>query len=62
MKEMEKIMKKSKTKIKQSRPPCPEPLGVCPINQQGRCCYYCPSKGRCSLGVCHRLPSKCSLW
>jgi len=55
-------MKKSKTKIKPGRPPCPTPLGMCPINNQGQCCYYCAGKEKCSLGVCHRLPSKCGLW
>lgn len=43
-------------------PACPEPLGACPINQEGMCCFYCSNRSRCSLGPCHRLPSKCGFW
>jgi len=42
-------------------PSCPEPIGRCILNNNGKCCYYCENKNRCSLGPCHKIPSKCGL-
>ena len=55
----EKYNKQRDTRGKCDVPVCPKPMGICKINSQGMCCYYCPNKSRCSLGACHKLPSKC---